>query len=294
MGNDRQLVLERLETRTLFETEPPEALFHYTDFDGAAGILQSRSLWMSKVSTLNDLAEVALAVRCFKERAVDRARRSERPVGEFLREVAESLDEVPRTNICVASFGEQDDQLEHWRSYANDGRGIAFGFRAAALRAAGARHDVRLLRCVYDEDLHRRIVDDLLRVLCESLGGSPPDDESQRRALRQAFKSLFLLTAPVIKDPHFAGEREWRLVSLPRSTDDPRLMAVLSGDVASVRLVLPLADEPPAPARVVSCITVGPTLEPENVADALHVMARRHAFDIPEVRFSRVPYRPRR
>ena len=91
----------------------------------AAGILASRSLWLSKISTLNDTSEISVAVRQFKARATQAAERLPKDEGEFLRHAADQLDEARRTNICVASFGEEDDQLEHWRSYANDGRGIA-------------------------------------------------------------------------------------------------------------------------------------------------------------------------
>lgn len=286
--------LDQLRSRPLFESDPPALLFHYTDFDGVAGILASRSLWLSKVSTLNDTSEIELAVRQFKERAAKAAERLPRDEADFVREVAGQLDEARRTNICVASFGEQDDQLEHWRSYANDGRGIAMGFRGAELRAAGRLHDVRLLKCVYDPRQQAQIVEDLLELLLKALRAVRPREEAQRKALVEDFTSAFLLTAPVIKDPHFGGEREWRLVSMPRSPDDPLLTAVLAGNVASVRFILPLFEEAPARTGIVASVTIGPTLDPDNVADAVDVLARRQGFDIPDIRFSSVPYRPRR
>ena len=286
--------LDRLASRELFERAPPPALFHYTDFDGVAGILQSRSLWLSKVSTLNDTSEVQLAVQKFKERAARAAERLASDEAEFLRDVAEHLDEARRTNICVASFGEGEDQLEHWRSYANDGRGIALGFRGGELRDAGARHDVRLLRCVYEPEMHARIIEDVLHLLMQSLRSVRPRAADERKALAEEFTAFFLLTAPVIKDAHFGGEREWRLVSMPRSADDPRLTAVLTGNLASVRFVMPLCAEPSERTRIVDSVTIGPTLDPDNVADAIDVLARHSGFDVGDIRYSQVPYRPRR
>src|SRR5947209_10918068 len=204
------ITVDNLRLRPEFERGPPEALFHYADFDGVAGIVATRSLWMSKISTLNDTSEIHLAVEQFKSRAAHAAERLAPDEGQFLREAATHLDDARRTNICVASFGEQDDQLEHWRSYANDGRGIALGFHAAALRDAGSVHDVRLLRCVYDRDMHARIIDDLLHLPLQAVRAVRPKDAETRRSLMEDFRGVFLMTAPVIKDSHFAGESEWR------------------------------------------------------------------------------------
>jgi hypothetical protein len=288
------ITMDNLRSRPEFEREPPEALFHYTDFDGVAGILATRSLWLSKISTLNDTSEIHLAVEQFKARAAQAAERLAPDEALFLREAAAHLDDARRTYICVASFGEQDDQLEHWRSYANDGRGIALGFHASALREAGSVHDVRLLRCVYDREMHARIVDDLLQLLLQAVRAVRPRDAETRRTLVEDFRSVFLMTAPVIKDSHFAGESEWRLVSMPRSPDDPRLTAILSGNQASVKFVMPFCGDEPAPSMLLSSVTIGPTLDPDNVADAVDVLARRYGFDVPDVRYSQIPYRPRR
>ena len=288
------ITVDNLRTRPEFERDPPPALYHYTDFDGVAGILATRSLWLSKISTLNDTSEIHLAVEQFKARADHAAERLAPDEGRFLREAAAHLDDARRTNICIASFGEQDDQLEHWRSYANDGRGIALGFHGTALRDAGSLHDVRLLRCVYDREMHARIVDDLLQLLLQAVRAVRPQDEETRRTLVEDFRSVFLMTAPVIKDSHFAGESEWRLVSMPRTPDDPRLTAILAGNQASVKFVMPFVGEGPTRATILSSVSIGPTLDPDNVADAVDVLARRHGFDVPDLRFSKIPYRPRR
>jgi hypothetical protein len=201
---------------------------------------------------------------------------------------------VRRTNICVAGFSEDMDQLNQWRSYANDGRGIALGFNSEVLRRAARDHHVRLLRCIYDPDTHARIIKDLVALLIAAYRAAPPPSDDARAQMLEQFNSTFLLTAPVIKDHHFAQEKEWRLVSMPRSVDDPQLTAVLSGNHASVKLVLPLLPEGgEPPSDVISSVTIGPTLDPDNVADAIDVLARHKGFRIGKVRLSRVPYRPR-
>ena len=288
------LSLERLASRPLFEAEPPAELFHYTDLDGTAGILNSRYLWLSKVSTLNDTSEVNLAVHHFKVLAHEARASLPQDEGKLLQEAAEELEHVRRTNICIGSFCEEDDQLGQWRSYGNDGRGIAIGFNTAALRRIAAEHQVRLLRCVYRTEQHVQITRDLAGVLLAAYREERPTGKEAWHELVARFVPAFLLIAPVIKDGHFGQEREWRLVSLPRPADDPNLTAVLAGNQASVRFVLPLCAPETREVDVISSVVVGPTTDPENIADAVDVLARRQGFHIPAIRYSRVPYRPKR
>lgn len=290
---DPAITIERLGSRRLFEGDPPGELFHYTDFDGVQGIFKSRCLWLSKVSTLNDTSEVKLAVDRLKAHAAEVARSLDAETARFVEHAAGQLDSVRRTNICIAAFSEDADQLNQWRSYANDGRGIALGFDSDVLRQAAREHDVRLLRCVYAPESHEEIVDELVRLLIEAHRAAPPASDEERAALLEQFNSTFLLIAPVIKDHHFSQEKEWRLVSMPRSPDDPLLTAVLFGNHASVKLVLPLVPDGESRSDVISSVTVGPTLDPDNVADAIDVLARHKGFRIGTVRHSRVPYRPR-
>jgi hypothetical protein len=288
-----EIALDQLGSRNLLEEPPPAELFHYTDFDGVSGIFMSRCLWLSKVSTLNDTSEVKLAIDRFKMQASDAARSLDADEARFVEHAAGQLDSMRRTNICVAGFSEDMDQLNQWRSYANDGRGIALGFDSQVLRRAARDHHVRLLRCIYDHEAHERLVKDLVELLIRAYRAAPPQSDEERAQMLEQFTSTFLLTAPVIKDHHFAQEKEWRLVSMPRSADDPQLTAVLSGNHASVKLVLPLFPEGEPPSDVISSVTIGPTLDPDNVADAIDVLARHNGFRIGKVRLSRVPYRPR-
>jgi hypothetical protein len=44
------------------EPIPPPRLFHFTDCDGAIGILRTKRLWASLATTLNDSSEIQYAV----------------------------------------------------------------------------------------------------------------------------------------------------------------------------------------------------------------------------------------
>jgi len=294
MSPDDPLAIEKLPSRRLFEHAPPAELYHYTDLDSLSGIFQTRTLWLSKISTMNDTSEIALAVRHFKRCVDAHAKESERDEAVFLQHVAAQLEGFRRTNICVASFCEEEDQLNQWRSYGADGRGIALGFPSSRLDKLATEHGLRLVPCVYEPELHVRIVEDLLAMLLTEYRKELPGDEAQRDRLVERFNGAFLMAAPIIKDHHFAQEREWRLVSTPRPISDPRITASLTGRKASVKFVLPLAAEDESHPEIFSSLIIGPTLDPESVADAIEVLADRRGFRLPQVHISDIPYRPKR
>jgi hypothetical protein len=286
------ITIDHLASRNAFELDPPEHLFHYTDLDGVKGILSSKSLWLSKFTASNDISEITLAISHFQSFVSSRVSALAGPEGKFLDEAANQLDSFRRTNICVASFCEQPDLLSQWRSYGNDGRGIALGLHTGALLDLAHRNGLKLWRCVYDQALHVRISNDLVTMLLESFRAARPATAAERRELIGHFNSTFLLVAPVIKDHRFAEEQEWRLISGPVPFEHPRMIAVFTGNHASVKLSLPLAREPREVSSLISRVIIGPTpIDPHNIADAIAVLAAQNGFRITDIGFSGIPYR---
>ena len=271
-----------------FDATPPGHLFHYTDLEGVKGIFTSRMLWLSKFTATNDISEIKLAIEHFQSFAARRARALPGAEGGFLREAAEQLEGFRRTNICLASFCEQHDLLSQWRSYGNDGRGVALGFNSALLLDVAQRNGLRLLRCVYEPAEHERISASLTDMLLEARRAAAPEDAAE---LVGQFNEVFLRVAPVIKDHRFGEEREWRLVSTPLAFDHPSIIAVLKGNQASVKLTVKLTGDSEAMSNMIPRITIGPTLDPYNVSDAIDVLSQRNGFHISEIGISEIPYR---
>jgi hypothetical protein len=283
--------VDDLPSRLAFEAIPPDHLFHYTDLEGVKGIFTSRTLWMSKFTASNDISEIQLAIRHFQSYVQREASQHTKDEGDFLREAADQLESFRRTNICLASFCEQHDLLSQWRSYGNDGRGIALGFNSKRLVDLAERNGLRLFRCVYDQAAHERIASDLVNLLLASFRTSPPDGPQARRALITRFNSMFLVVAPVIKDHRFVEEREWRLISNPMPFDDPNMIAVLKGNQASVKLTVKLTGDSEGMSNLIPRVTIGPTLDPHNVSDAIDVLSQRNGFHISDIAISGIPYR---
>ena len=285
------LAIGSLPSRRLFQRKPPRHLFHYTDLEAVKGIFTSKSLWLSKFTSSNDISEIRLAITHFQAFVEKEARDVAADEAKLLRDAARQLEGYRRINICLASFCEENDLLSQWRSYGNDGRGVALGFDSKSLAGIAKRHELSLYRCVYAPKEHERIAADLVAMLLKSFRARKPRTAGQRDELLAQFHSLFLHVAPVIKDHRFGEEREWRLVSQALPVDDDAMIAVLKGNQASVKYVVKLTHGSRNHSDVISRVTIGPTLDPYNVSDAIELLAARQGFEVDEIEISGIPFR---
>jgi hypothetical protein len=285
------LTIASLASRRLFQRKPPRHLFHYTDLEAVKGIFTSKSLWLSKFTSTNDISEIRLALQHFQAFVEKEARDVADDEAELLRDAARELEAYRRTNICLASFCEENDLLSQWRSYGNDGRGIALGFSSPRLLEIARRYKLDLYRCVYDPKEQERIAADLVAALLKSFRARKPRTAAKRDGLLEQFLALFLHVAPVIKDHRFGEEREWRLVSKSLALDDEAMIPVLKGNQASVKYVVNLTRASKNHSDVISRVTIGPTLDPHNVSDAIELLAARQGFDMRSIEISEIPFR---
>jgi len=282
----------------LFASKPPESIFHYTDFNGMSGIVESKSLWLTKLSYLNDKSELKYAIDRFKFTAEIRASKinnSEKK--EFLESTSKNLNNLENTNICVASFCEDGDLLSQWRSYGNDGSGVAIEFNANALNKLSNTGLMNLWKCVYSEQDQHLIVDGLVDILLNSFDVVYKSKEinenweATKKDIQGYFNTTFLRVAPVIKNSHFREEKEWRLITVSRPFTDENWYARVSNQRVSeyYKLNFDLIDA--ANYYFIQGVTVGPTNEPWMKADAIGVLLRKNGFKHKHMHVSQIPYR---
>ena len=280
----------------LLAVEPPELLFHYTTIGGAYGILSSDSLWMTKIRYLNDTSELEIGINTFRE-LLDALLRTPRPPdeAELLKTVSEGLESYIGSNICVASFCEHGDLLSQWRWYGEGGRGVSIGVLSSVLRGM-AQSRIHLWKCVYDADAHRTLllalVDRLLDTYrAEKAGNGGALAAEGAHYMLERFFVGFLQIAPIIKNPNFAEEREWRLVSWPVELDDDAYGVSVVGDRIMQRYELKFPRDSDGWCRAIGTVVVGPTKDPELIGEAIAVLCRKNRFDCPTVAYSSTPFR---
>jgi len=107
-------------------------IYHYTDVKGALGILKSGRFWFTERAHLNDPGEVNHCIERVRQ-ALDSL---DHHKGDDLRKAFLEVygSEHKKSIYYIASFSKEPDDLGQWRSYADDGRGVALGFSYAALK----------------------------------------------------------------------------------------------------------------------------------------------------------------
>ena len=284
------------ELQQFFAPEPPELLFHYTTIGGAYGILVSDALWMTKIRYLNDMSELELGIATFV-RVLDDilGRGGPEDEAQLLIAVRESLGACIESNICVASFCEHGDLLSQWRWYGEGGRGVSVGVSSQVLRGL-AHGAINLWKCIYDTAVQWALLNVLVRRLLEVYRAQRLEHGGElapaaRDALLARFSVTFLQIAPIIKNPHFAEEREWRLVSLPIPSDDPNYGVALTGERILQRYMLHFPRDADGWCRAIGTIVVGPTKDPQLIGEALALLCRKQRTGCRSIAYSQIPFR---
>jgi len=197
---------------------PNENLFHYCPTESFFGIANSKSIWLSNSRYANDPSENRLAYDILEDIAKDTHASS---INEFAKAVLEQefalVDDISSYVFC---FSEVEDDLDHWRTYADNGYGYMLGFRPQYFLDQGlwilltpsvvtpSIDKVYLSGCVYEYDVQRSIVERLLRAYA-TLEKATDLENIVRLKLQLKFFSGFF------KHQSYLAESEWRAACYP-------------------------------------------------------------------------------
>lgn len=203
----------------IFNAEPEDNLYHYTNSIGLKGIAENCEIWATHTQYLNDTTEFHHSKKIVKEEIEFRLAGS--PLTEEIiiyEDMIHSLENAERVNVCVASFSEAPDQLSQWRGYCPGSGGYSIGFSPQFLIEAAARKGWFLSRCIYNINEQKSVINDFIsEVMIQIKEHREYPNEELEEFLRDRpsgnFLAYFMLIAPIFKDPTFAEEKEWRLIS---------------------------------------------------------------------------------
>ena len=212
-------------------------LYHYCSTETFLSIVRNRTVRLSSLTLSNDTREggVILDVLLQLARETDLDPYALSRLEAELRRAYEFFDGL---GFCLSERG---DLLSQWRGYADDGRGICIGFNSVYLEKLGDilkdrdQKSFRLHKLIYDPDAQREVaakhfekIKNLLdKGAFKSQLGSllVPTTDDDRSKIRQATQDgvVAVLTVMLrmfeIKNPAFAEEQEWRLVSFSYKQD---------------------------------------------------------------------------
>jgi hypothetical protein len=131
----------------------------------------------------------------------------------LIEKIQRILKDRPYGQVYATCFSEDDDSLSQWRAYADDGRGVAMGFRFTVPDPLG---HVELHKVIYDDDKAQR----LLALCKQEILEQDYDTELQKRIAEAVFLDEVITCAAKVKNKGFESEREWRLIHHCKHVED--------------------------------------------------------------------------
>ena len=193
--------------KSLTSQKPPHRIYHYTNDVGLKGILESGKLWLTEISSLNDPSELnhgfGVAVEELNKAVANEPAESQKFAHDL--ELIAVKNTIHRSaDFFICSFSLCGDDLGQWRAYADNGRGFALGFDAAALETGTALDSFPL---TYDDvrlaEIDREIISKMIHLTklpkCK-------DD------LSIALMTYVTNAAIYFKHPAYKGENEYRFL----------------------------------------------------------------------------------
>ena len=105
------------------------SLWSYPLRDGLIGMLNTKTIWASKIHYLNDSKEFALALELASDELTKRIRAATSQDRDRLKLLRDTIYTVARVNTCVCCFSELGDALSQWRGYGDgNNAGFSVGF----------------------------------------------------------------------------------------------------------------------------------------------------------------------
>lgn len=272
-----------------------QVLRHYCSLDACGSIL-SGSVWLSHAEYSNDEDEINLGRNTVRKTLEAHKNNPPAPPAAFIDTVLSDFDRIADdldVYIWCLSDVPTADFLSQWRAYGADGRGACVTVEKPSIDDL-CLGPLRLNPVIYDATVAVQLIQDIV-----DLG------YTQSTATADIAAAL-LYVVPLIKDPGFAEEREWRLLYAQTTRNRAALKFRSSGDLYVPFYVLddllrtdPLLREGirivnalKQPHRLsISEVMVGPSRHKALNARSLTMKWEQSGRPKPAVAISSIPYR---
>lgn len=293
----------------------PNPLYHYTTPAGALGILEEKIIRASNAVFLNDSEEIRFALRIASDICLELAdspkyHHLEKSV---LRDTGLRLIDGPiheYSNIFVACFSRNGDDLSQWRGYGRDGRGVSLGFNTRALVKLLENQKIRFVKINYKKDQAKQKIRSILEswhknvwsrkmLFKECINITPSDEEmlsNMVRGLGWALRLVLRRVAACFKDPAFKSEWEFRaIVRLTNQNLSKRVKFVPRDDMLRPYVEMNLSNPGIGIQRApIDTIKIGPSAHSDLSATSMRLFLRKLKYEDAGgmIEKSIVPFRP--
>jgi hypothetical protein len=215
---DRYNEFSKAVWKQLFQP-PPYTLWYYTSASTLARILQSKEVWSTQISCLNEHTEFRHSVRLLRDEFkafVNHEDESVRYLAAHLLEAMEQ-DGADSSFFFVMCMSSVRDDLSQWRAYGSGEGGVAIGFNPMGLVTDEIRRIGYLVPVRYREGDQKALVAHVaaatMSFFREGLTLRPGADwRMWTDSFLATWRDNVIYFAPVLKHGSFESEHEWRLI----------------------------------------------------------------------------------
>lgn len=295
------------------ERPPPSILYHYTDAAGLKGIVETGTFRATHIAFMNDASEYLHGVDLLVGSIHDaKAITKDKDIQKLLELMEPAVSGTRPENVApyfVVCFSEQENSLNQWRAYGRGEGGFAIGFDGGTLERSTTTQAMLLAPALYARDKQAKLVRELLHWALEEYPKRAlnyPENKRQEHSLNWAQHFLWFAAgiSPILKNPDFAEEAEWRIVFMLRSNRQVQFLSKPTGLVPFVGLKLgvtqpapPLLDLPhdtltsfPDKLPIIS-VWSGPGRATDISLLAAKSLLEKNNYDDVQLHASRIPYR---
>lgn len=293
-----------------------DLVWHYTNAQGLLGILQSDQLWATSTRMLNDGREIAHGLDLLGNEAMryleDNSDLSPIQRAYISDCVGESYTAMLASDIYAICASLESDSLSQWRAYAGSG-GYAIGLDPNVVLTIVTEHTGRYFDVLENRTTGWRVVlygdDDITdhaRSVFDFLASTAPAPDAKRgsdqwNSLVRSGLFPLNLTAPWIKHPGFADEREvrWAFTG-EQATQIAGATHLRTNNLGIVPYLRVTANVDPSGMSVSSSVSralpireimVGPCPYPEAAIRGLGSALKITGYHDVDITLSEVPYR---
>lgn len=189
----------------LIGTSHPRLIYHYTSLEGFVGIAQSRALWLSDYSYLNDKRELTHGVEMVRQIIEEMLLAEPHSTVIDLLQTWKRDVSTPTHRVCIASFSADDDNLSQWRAYGP----IAIGIEPQHLPMHANQTNLHAVE--YDRGVQHKLASVYLSHLTQAYKTDLAADRLERIPDVYHKTDRLIELAAFFKDPAFRTEHEYRL-----------------------------------------------------------------------------------
>ncbi len=290
-------------------------VYHYTSQTGLLGIILKKSIWATAINYLNDTVEFKYSMKLIKEELKwlsDQIKNGafgnvETEINCF--KMIHGLFEFSISQqfikdnfyIFVASFSENGDLLSQWRAYCPESSGFNLSFDLNMIQEVVNEQGFFASKCLYDPAEQKASIKYLFRewglLYFDNMDrfsafAKEDDIEGLTGAVVEVASELIeavVHLCPLLKDPSFVEEKEWRIVSNPISVEHPQVKFREGNSMLLPYFNLHLAKD--TERLSIESITIGPTTDPVSSSDSLKAFLKSEKVNYKKVDISKIPYR---